>query len=347
MQRATIADVARMASVGKVTVSYVLNGRAKEVGISTETAERIVAVAKELDYRPNRLARMLAGKKTDMIAVVFQEPNYFSLGSTFLNEVLRGVAAECVEQDLDLMLHTRRSDNLHLEADALSDGRIDGVLILRDEDDETLRALISRKFPLVLFFSRATDPGIAYVDCDNFTGGKIAAQHLVGLGHKNLGIVLGKEKSVDSSDRFQGFRSVLETAKLDLDPRNITHFESPTSSASEVIAMLQGPNRPTGLFIWSDDVAFQCMRIIQEMGLRIPEDISLVGFDSTPACNMVQPNLTSVRQPVEEMARAATKILSSITRGGSDISTQLVFPPNIDVRASTCPPAKYFKEEII
>lgn len=348
-KRTTIADVAKKAGVGKVTVSYVLNGRAAEMRISTQTSERIMTAVRDLDYRPNGVARMLSRKQSDIVAVIFQDPNYFSLGSTFLNEVLHGVCSECVEQKLDLLLHTRPSENVFDEANALSDGRIDGLLALRDEDDATLKALIRRKFPVVLFFSRPVDPDIAYVDCDNYSGGKIAAQHLLALGHTSFGMVVGPEKSVDSADRYQGFVSVLQTAGHDIQPEQVVRVPSPTASAEQFAALLKKPNRPTAIFVWSDDVAFECMKIAKSMDIRIPEDLSLVGFDSTPACDLVHPKLTSIRQPVEEMARAATRILASIIREEEGVSTHLVFPPQIVVRESTSAPnpSHTFKEEII
>lgn len=333
-KRATINDVAKAASVGKVTVSYVMNGRAKEFGITDETTNRVLKAAKDLDYRPNGVARMLARQRTDIIAVVFQEPNYFSLGSNFLNEVLRGVCTECVDQGLDLLLHTRRSVGWHDEADALSDGRVDGVLILRDQDDDTLLALAQRNFPMVLFFSRSDDPAISYVDCDNVAGGRIAAEHLLGLGHRRLGLVVGRQGSVDSMDRQKGFQSVV-AKHADAEVVGSVELQGPTASPEELIALLTSEHRPTALFVWSDDVAFKCMKVAQDLNLRVPEDLSIVGFDSTPACEMSHPPLTSVGQPVEEMARTATKFLAHLVSKKGSGARQHVFAPRLDVRSST------------
>jgi LacI family transcriptional regulator len=334
-RRTTINDVAKAASVGKVTVSYVLNGRAGEVGISAETSERIFAIARELDYRPNAVARMLARKTSDSIAVVFQHPHYFSVTSFFLNEAMRGVCEECVELGLDVMLHTKPTRDPSEESNALSDGRVDGVLMLRDAGDPTLTALLERRFPVVLFFCRTDDPSVSYVDCDNFSGGKIAASHLLSLGHKRLGMVVGSAKSVDSSDRFQGFRSSVEGAGLSLNPADIASIEAPDSPADELIAMLSRSDRPTALFVWSDDVAFECMCAIRDLGLRIPEDVSLVGFDGTAACGRMDPPLTSVRQPILDMARKATQILKSLIKDENGPAQQIVFPPHLDIRGST------------
>lgn len=337
-RRTTINDVAKAASVGKVTVSYVLNGRAHEVGISNETAERIFAAARSLDYRPNGVARMLARNRADAIAVVFQHPHFFSVTSAFLNEVMHGVCQGCVELGLDVVLHTRPTDDPAAEANALSDGRVDGVLMLRDDGDAALASLVERGFPVVLFFSRTNDHRVSFVDCDNFMGGKIAGSHLVGLGHHKLGVVLGSAQSVDSADRFHGFRSAVEAAGLSIDHHHIARMESPLSPTNEVEAMMMRPDRPTALFVWSDDVAFECAKVMRKLELRVPDDVSLVGFDSTAACWRVDPPLTSVRQPIGEMARKATQILVSLV-GKDDVAPQqIVFPPQLDVRGSTSPP---------
>ncbi|HMS56485.1 MAG TPA: LacI family DNA-binding transcriptional regulator [Fimbriimonadaceae bacterium] len=344
-RRTTINDVAKLASVGKVTVSYVLNGRDKEAGISPETSERVRAAAKTLNYRPNGVARMLARNRADSIAVVFQYAHFFSATSTFLNEALRGVCNECVNLDIDVMLHTKQNEDPLAEADALSDGRVDGVLMLRDAGDPTLATLIERRFPVVLFFSRAESPDVSFVDCDNFTGGKIAANHLLSLGHKRLAMVVGSANSVDSSDRFQGYRSSIEAAGLRIEPDQVVRLEAPDSDPSELITLLRSPQRPTALFVWSDDVAFECLRVARDLGINVPTELSIIGFDSTAACNRVDPPLTSIRQPILEMARTATGILHAIVQDGGGAVQQIVFPPHLDIRGSTGPLNPQFESE--
>lgn len=337
-KRTTINDVARAASVGKVTVSYVLNGRAHEVGISNETAERVVAIARSMDYRPNGVARMLARKRADAIAVVFQHPHFFSVTSAFLNEAMHGVCEGCVEMGLDVLLHTKPTDDPVAEANALSDGRVDGVLMLRDDGDPALSALIERRFPVVLFFSRTNDPRVSFVDCDNFMGGKLAGSHLASLGHRRFGMIGGSDNSVDSADRLYGFRSAVEAAGFSVPPEHVARMESPLSSAQEVRTMMSLDDRPTALFVWSDDVAFECLKVLRDLGLRVPGDVSIVGFDSTAACHRVDPPLTSIRQPIGQMARKATQILISLVGNDEAVPQQIVFPPLLDVRGSTSPP---------
>lgn len=336
-KRKTIEDVAKLAGVSKVTVSYVLNGHSSTARISSGTEERVLKAAEELGYRPNALARMLVTKRTDTFALVFQYANYFAASSSFITEVMRGVCEGCVESGMDLLLHTKPTEQTS-EAHALMDGRVDGVLILRDSDDPTLNELIRRQFPCVLIFSRASNGDVAYVDSDNYTGGRIATQHLLDLGHRRIGMVRGPRHSVSSNDRFSGYRDALESKGLRLDPDLIATVEGPTSDTSEFAAMMSRPDRPTALFVWSDDVAFTLLRLLGDAGLSCPDDVSVVGFDSSDACERVHPALTSVRQPVFDMARDATLLLGSLIRGEPTHRRQILYPLTLDIRGSTARP---------
>lgn len=338
-QRKTLNDVAKLAGVGKVTVSYVLNGRAEEARISQQTSERVLAAARDLDYRPNALARMLLRKRTDTIAVVFQYADYFRAGSSFITEVMRGVCGGCVEAGVDLMLHTKTASDLTAEADALSDGRVDGALVLRDEHDEMMELLIGRKFPLVQFFSRSDDPSVPFVDLDNFMGGKLATHHMLDLGHRRIAMLRGSARSVSSNDRHSGYRSALEAAGIEYNPDYVLQAE-PDCFSSSLVQLMRYSDRPTALFVWSDDDAFAAMKALTEVGLQVPRDVSVVGFDSCQACDRVTPALTSVRQPIGEMARLATQLLVEIVREERFAGPhQIVFPPRLDVRDSTGPRA--------
>ncbi len=336
-QRKTLNDVAKRAGVGKVTVSYVLNGRAEEARISAQTAERVLAAARELDYRPNALARMLLRKRTDTIAVVFQYAEFFQSTSSFINEVMHGVCAGCIGAGVDLMLHTKVASDLVAEADALSDGRLDGVLVLRDAHDEMMELLIARKFPLVQFFSRSDDPNIPFVDVDNFMGGKLATHHLLDLGHRRIAMVKGAARSVSSNDRHSGYRSSLEEAGVEYDSRFVVHSE-PGGLPGALATLMRQAECPTALFVWSDDDAFTSMKVLSDMGLRVPRDVSVVGFDSCQSCELFNPPLTSVRQPIDEIARTATELLIEVVRGEPTARPhQILFPPRLDIRATTGP----------
>ena len=235
------------------------------------------------------------------------------------------------------MLHTNVADGPDSDASYLASGRVDGALILRDAGDPLIKALKDRRLPIVSFFSRPDEMGVPFVDTDNYSGGRLAAQHLLGLGHRRLGMIAGSQNSVDASDRRHGFVSTVRNAGACIDDSHIVVMYSPLDEPEKFIQLMNCPDRPTALFVWSDDVAFQCMSLATAMGLSVPRDLSIVGFDSTSACLRVSPNLTSIRQPITVMARAATRMLTTIMRGQSPEMDKIVFPPQIDVRASTAP----------
>ncbi|MBS1724799.1 MAG: LacI family DNA-binding transcriptional regulator [Armatimonadetes bacterium] len=336
-ERITIEDVAKRAGVSKVTVSYVLNGRGESARISETTRERVLEAARDLQYRPNALARMLLRQRTDSIAVAFQFADYFSSASTFISEVMRGVCGACVDLGLDVLLHTRPATPGEAEADLLTDGRVDGLLVLRDEGDPTLNEILDRGFPTVLFFSRSNRPDVPYVDADNYSGGKLGTRHLIELGHTRIGMVRGPAHSVSSNDRYNGYRDALEAAGMDVRIDHVATMESPMSHPGDLLAMMSAEERPTALFVWSDDVAFSVLRWLGEIGLSVPKDVSVIGYDSSDACERVHPALTSVRQPIHDMAQEATEMLARIVRKQPVKRHQVLYPPTLDTRASTAP----------
>ncbi len=340
-RRITIEDVARHAGVGKVTVSYVLNGRSKAARISEETRKRVLKVADELQYRPNAVARMLATRRTDTLAVVFQSGAYFTAWSSFISEVMRGISEATVEEGCDLMLHTKQVRDATDEADALADGRVDGALILRDEDDPTLVRLVEKGFDCVQFFTHSDDLCVPWVDCDNVLGGSLATEHLIALGHRKIAMLCGSLRSVSSNDRIKGFRNALGDHGIPAREDWIFSHADPSRSLEAVIDLFRADDRPTALFVWSDDVAVPLMTALREFGLSVPGDVSIVGFDSSVRAETAVPPLTSVRQPVREMAATATRLLVSIVRKREIAHRQILIKPTLDVRASTAPCSRH------
>lgn len=341
-QRITIQDVANLAGVSKVTVSYVLNGRDIDARISGDTRKKVLDAARMLDYRPSAIARTLATRRSQSIAIVFQYASFFSHWSSFISEIMHGVCEAAVERDFDLLLHTRRAESTEAEISMLTDGRADGVLLLRDGNDPLVNEIFDRKIPSVLFFTRSYHSDAAFVDADNYAGGRIATQHLIELGHRTIGMVRGGIHSVSSNDRFNGYRDALESAGLTPDPQAQFVVPTPDDSMDDVIRALLAKNGPTSLFVWSDDVAFRLMRNLQVAGLQVPEDVSIVGFDSLDQCNLSSPRLTSVRQPIPDMSRDATHLLLDMIQKEPVKWKQRIYPMQLDVRASTAPPRKPF-----
>lgn len=333
--RITIQDVAQRAQVSQVTVSYVLNGRDADARISPDTRDRVLEAARELGYRANAVARMLVTRKSQAIAVVFQYASYFGHWSSFISSVMHGVSEAAVEADFDLMLHTRVARNSNHEMSQLLDGRVDGALLLRDANDPLITELLRRDFPMVLFFTRSYSGDVAYVDADNYSGGRMAAQHLLELGHENIAMVRGSSQSTASNDRFSGYRDALESAGQSVRPESVLTIATPTDDLTEFVSLMSSPDRPTAILVWSDDVAYQLMAQMKAMGISIPRDVSIIGFDSLDSSNLISPGLTSVRQPIVQMAKEAATMLIDQIEGRPMQRKQVIYPLSLDVRDST------------
>lgn len=336
-KRVTILDVARKAGVSKVTVSYVLNGRGPEMGIRHETAERIEQAAKDLGYRPNALARMLSKSRTETLAILFQAGNYFSRSAGFNGEILDGVSQACFREDFDLMLHTRQVKSAQEEADSMMDGRVDGILMLRDDGDPTLELLVSSGFPVVQFFSHGANRDIPSVDCDNVQAGRLAAEHLIELGHRKIAMATGTTRSVSATDRMNGVKDALNARGVTCQPEWLIPYSSFEGYVAAIKNLLTSVDPPSALIVWYDDLAIRLMNRLQSEGIQVPRDISIVGFDSLGPAESASPALTSVHQPVLQMAFEAALMLISLIRGQPLTNRQRVFEPRLDVRASTAP----------
>ena len=344
----TMRDVAERAGVSKATVSYVLNGREAAMRIPDETRERILCAVRELGYYPNAVARSLKSKGTHAIAVVMQYPALFSGWSGFTNELMHGITDAAVAHGYNVMLQTRQPerpwrggqmDPVEAEVATLTDGRVDGALLLRDVDDPLAPALRRRGFSAVLMFTPSEDAEQWYVDCDNRLGGQLATEYLLSLGHRRIMHLCGTPHSGAARERYAGYRAALGAAGLEANPAWVLEAGSPLADFAPAAQLFQGKpeSRPTAVFAWSDDVAIQMMCVLRGQGLRIPQDVSVVGFDSTALCDHTDPPLTSIRQPIYDMAAQALTLLTQQLAGEQPAATQSRVVPSLMIRRSCAP----------
>lgn len=333
----TIRDVARTAGVSTATVSYVLNDRKGAVKISEETRARIWNAVKELGYHPNALARSLAGKRTHTVALVMQYASIFSSWSGFTSEMMHGVVQAAVHHDLDLMLHTRERPDTQTEAMVLTDGRVDGALLLRDWDDPLIDLLVEHQIPTTLIFGRSRNPCVPYACCDDELGGRMATEHLIALGHRRIMHLGGPEGSSAAVDRRAGFVSVLREHGIEPNPAWILQVTHSGAPFDEALAALHDTPRPTAVFAWSDDVALRLMAEARNARIRVPDDLSVVGFDSTEICNHTSPTLTSVSQNIPLVASEGVRLLAERIRNRKGEITRFTAAPELHVRESSGP----------
>jgi LacI family xylobiose transport system transcriptional regulator len=332
-QTATLAEIAREAGVSAPTVSKVLNGRAD---VAPATRSRVEDLLRAHGYRRRRAE----ATRSPLIDLVFHE-----LESAWAMEVIRGVENVARDAGLSVVLSESagRLTPGRTWADQVAARRPHGVILVLSGLDESQRALLtSRSIPFVVM-DPAGDPGadVPSIGATNWQGGLAATRHLVELGHRRIGAISGPSQMMCSRARIDGYRAALETAGLPVDPELIAtgdfHHEAGYRRGLE---LLRRPDRPTAVFAGNDLQALGLYEAARELGLRIPEDLSVVGFDDLPVAPWVGPPLTTVRQPLTEMAEAAAKLVLDLGRDEGTPATRVELATSLVVRSSTAGPAE-------
>ncbi|HLK59893.1 MAG TPA: LacI family DNA-binding transcriptional regulator [Chthonomonadaceae bacterium] len=336
----TLRSVAQRAGVSEAAASCVLNGRFTSTRVSEVTKERVLAAARELNYRPNALARALARQRTEAIYLVPPDAWSFPNLTRFSSEMLKGISTAALKTNYDLMLRLNPKEDVDQEVAAITNGRVDGALLSRHRADPLVEHLVRSGFPIVLLYCRSDNPNVWFVDCDNVQGGRLATEYLLSLGHRRILHLTSASENGDSEDRLEGYRQALLAHCL----HPVDEWIIPVTWASwnaeevaQVNAILHAPDRPTAVFAWSDYPALHLMQLAHSWGLRIPQDLSIIGFDSTNDCDHSEPPLTSIRQPIREMAAEGLNLLIQQIEGEQPSQTQLLFAPILDIRASCTP----------
>jgi LacI family transcriptional regulator len=335
-QATTIFDVARMAGVSYATVSRVLNNKDH---VKPETRTAVLEAAAQLGYVASPQARSLAGGLSQIIGLLVQR-----FDSAYIWEIIRGIDTELDAAQYDLMLYTthRRKPKESAYVTALARGLVDGLLLLLPRDPQAyLESLRRQRFPYILIDHQGIGDYARSVGATNWQGAYDAARYLTTLGHRRIGFITGALDLGCSIDRLAGYQAALREAGLPADPALIYtgDFLQPAGYAAGH-ALLALPDPPTAIFASNDDMAFGVMDAARDRGLRIPADISIIGFDDIPRTAAVHPPLTTVRQPLEEMGRTATRMLLQLIADPQLQIGRLALPTELVVRHSCKPPAE-------
>ncbi|MFB7187157.1 LacI family DNA-binding transcriptional regulator [Streptomyces sp. NPDC056178] len=328
---ATLAEIARAAGVSAPTVSKVLNGRA-DVAPGTRTK------VEELLLRHGYRRRRGSTTQSQLIDLVFHE-----LDSAWAMEVVRGVENVAREEGLSLVLSESagRPTPGQTWVDGVLTRRPVGVILVLSDLTAAQRAqLTSRSIPYAVV-DPAGDPGddVPSVGTTNWQGGLAATRHLTGLGHRRIGVISGPSRMMCSRARVDGYRAALETAGLPIDPELIREGEFRHEAGYTAgLELLRLPDPPTALFAGDDLQALGVYEAARELGLRIPEDLSVVGFDDLPLTRWIGPPLTTVRQPLIEMAETAARLVLDLARGERPATTRVDLATRLVVRSSTAEP---------
>lgn len=337
---ATIRDVARHARVSTGTVSNVLSGRKS---CDPELAKRVQEAARKLDYRPNALARGLVTKKTRTLGLMAAQ-----LGTFFSQRMLAGAESMAnalgysvlvCNTDLDPMKERSYLRILH-------EKRVDGVLFATYTTEDRLPEWAedpdSRLFiPYVLTGAAVPDPPTDCVVIDNVEIGLQATNYLISMGHSRIAYVSGPWNQLASRERCEGYKQALAAAGIPLEQGYVkTGNWGPESGHNAAAELFASEPAPTAVFSANDAMAFGAMQAIRERGLRIPEDVSVVGCDDHSACPFVSPPLTTVSLPLQELASLATRLLIERVDGLRTRKELTVLKPGLVIRRSCRPPAQ-------
>ncbi|MGV9560064.1 LacI family DNA-binding transcriptional regulator [Streptomyces sp. NPDC003522] len=343
--RPTLEAVAARAGVSRATVSRVVNGGD---GVREPLVERVRRAVDELGYVPNQAARSLVTKRHDAVAVVIAEPETRVFADPFFALQLRGISKELTAHDnqLVLLLTEGRDDHVRV-ARYLAGGHVDGALVFSLHVDDPLPGLIQGAGVPTVFGGR---PGwgdgtrdVRYVDSDNRGGAREAVRHLVGLGRTRVAHITGPLDQTSAADRLQGFRDV----RGDADARLVVESDfTPGGGERAMRELLDRCPDVDAVFAANDLTASGVLRVLRERGLRVPEDVAVVGFDDmVPLAEQTDPPLTTVRQDIEEMGRIMTRLLlrgpdrrgaggSARDAGAPAAPSGLVLPTTLVRRAS-------------
>jgi DNA-binding LacI/PurR family transcriptional regulator len=317
--RVTIARVADAAGVSVPTVSKVVNGRAD---VAPETRERVERVLREQGYKRRSPAR---DARAALLDVVFNE-----LESPWAMEIIKGVEEVARENELGVVLSAQEGPGAigRTWVDAVAARRSAGlILVVSELSSEQVARLTARNIPFVVV-DPAGEPaeGVPAVGATNWNGGLAATRHLLELGHRRIGMIGGPPTMLCSRARVDGYRAALETAELPVDPELIRwgtfHLEAGYEHGH---ALLSLPEPPTAIFAGSDLQAFGVYEAARVLGVEIPSQLSVIGFDDLPMARWVGPPLTTIRQPLTEMAAAAARLV--LGQGGEErieLATSLV-----------------------
>lgn len=338
MSKATIDDVAALAGVSMKTVSRVMNN---EPNVRPATREKVQAAIAELNYHPNMSARSLAGNRSYLLGLLYGIPS-----AHYVLDIQEGVLDVCRPQGYELLVHPCNHQDANLMDDVIDlvrNKRIDGVMVTPPISDQ-MPLLINLKKQGIPFVRVAPTENKAlspYVETNDREATYDMTCKLIAMGHKRIGFICGDPDHRAVTLRFEGYKAALIENDIlindDLVAQGTNRFDSGEDCARKLLKL---KNRPTAIFAATDDMAAGAMMVAHQMGVKIPEDLSIAGFDDTPVAHKIWPAMTTVRQPIQQMAKKATELLIKQLRGKDVQLPASMLTSSLIMRESTGPAPK-------
>lgn len=338
----TIKDVAKKAGVSITTVSFVMNNRT-DVMISEEVKRRVLKVAQELDYHPSAMAAGLAGRRTRNLGVVFYQEDKI-LSSPFYSHVIEGIVKATVEKNFNLYFSYLNStyggyQNL---PKIIREKNVDGVLVMGHCDPQVVADIKERHVPIVAIDNFPSLKEADTVQINNKQGGMLATEHLLDLGHRHIGLLTAADARPSLRERGLGWRAAHASRHLPLNEGLLFECSglSFQSGYEKTMEILKKDRKVTALFCVTDEMAAGAIRAARESGRRVPDQLSVVGFDNVEISQYTDPALTTIGVPKEEMGRIAVTRILEIIESKDEAAFKQEVPVELVVRNSTAKPEK-------
>ncbi|SDM43597.1 LacI family DNA-binding transcriptional regulator [Ensifer sp. YR511] len=336
--RPKIKDIAERAGVSVATVSRALSGSSL---VTDETRQRINALARELNYRPNVSARNLRTRRSMSVLLVVRD-----VGNPFYLEILKGVEATAREAGYAVLMgNTENDPDREVEYfNMLRDGHADGMILMTGKlpPPEPGESADLSHLPVVIALEMIEGSGFPHVQIDNVAAAEAAVDHLIALGHRRIAHIAGPLPEVMALHRRDGYRAAMKAAGLAVpegyEVRGDYLLESGEACASDLFAL---PEPPTAIFAANDEMAYGAIHALRRLGRDVPGDVSVVGFDDLYLSKAFYPPLTTVSQPRADIGRTAmSQLLNVLSDGDVAAEPAIVLPTTLNIRGSTAPPRK-------
>lgn len=327
---ATQKDVAKLANVSFITVSRVINNRGN---VKKETKLRVKKAIEELNYYPNSIAQGLNSNRSKTLAIQAPLPVQVSIeGTSYYRRLLIGVEKYCITMGYDVLISSQR--NVDNKLDLLKPfykRKSDGLIIIAAKPTpEQVKQINDDKIPCVIIGDRYNNMELNYIDTDNTKGITTATEYLIKNGHKKIAYIKGNQNNQNAVDRFNGFLKSTKKSNLNITPEWIfdgDYTKECGASALNYFMSLKTP--PTAVISSTDLMAIGFYEEAIKLGIKIPQDISIIGFDGHEVCTYTNPPLATMYQPLEEMGYAAAKILIDQIENGDYVAKNIIFPVNL------------------
>lgn len=336
-----IRDIARLAGVHRSTVSRVLSGKGYA---SAESREKVMKVVRKLDYHVNPIARALKSKQKNALGFFTFWHYDINPAEPWYQQTLLGILASLTRSKSNLVLNNIRGllSEENRELGFFYDSQLGGALMMAPRvKEKDLSFLRKVQIPVVLLYYQIDNPQYSWIDLDNVAGARMAVEHLIGLGHRRVGFIGGDREFVSNArDRYIGYQKALQAAgiaeRAELALHGYFSFEFGKEGARKLLGLPES-KRPTALFCATDSTALGAMEAAGELGLKIPKQVSIVGFDDNIFAATANPPLTTIRQPFTDIGRQGVETLEAIIKDPKRKPRQVLIKPELILRKSTAP----------